>query len=666
MILQWYEAPADIAIWEIGFTTAENFDSTSVSATIVKLNLTKDEIMNAGELNWGYYPSVGDSFNNIAPFKDEATAPWVSFISDTTEIFGDFFLNCSDSDTTDCPKFLPEASPIDSPFYQFINLSDVYGQVPEILQGDIFGIALKNMSTNSDSNRIGIWSQENPSIQGFKYYENGRFTPISGIGWWTQKYVLDIAVVVEFIDGPHVRIYVTQLHTTLSTEPREVQAILYGNIAGIDSFSLMYSIDLGLSFTEVPMDSIGDDTYIGEIPGQIPGSVILYFAKAIDTDGREWKSAQYSYKIFKKESDVLFLYNSNVFSIATASYFYLGNGTAEPVEHDYWSTATDGMPEMDNLLELYKYVIQVDGSFPEYDLTINIKSWLDNHTQQGMYGYLLSSQDYGCILSSCADTTFVPGTFQNDYLGISGLKQDFSNGSNLPMNIVPVQNDPLSDWAFIYNNDSSVTYWYHPKFELGFTNWIDKINFDSSSGATPFFTEALTEYVVAVRNESTNFKTAFLTYDYLGSNFRSDTSSVLYPEVTDDPKYAWGITVSNQAAEFLKWAGLVLDVEDDDKRTDNNIPIAFSLSQNYPNPFNPETVIRFQLPTNSNVRLTVYDILGQEVATLVNKEFTPGKYEVKLDASDFSSGIYFYQLRAESLTNTGSNFVQTKKMILLK
>ena len=321
---------------------------------------------------------------------------------------------------------------------------------------------------------------------------------------------------------------------------------------------------------------------------------------------------------------------------------------------------------MDNLLELYKYVIQVDGSFPEYDLTINIKSWLDNHTQQGMYGYLLSSQDYGCILSSCADTTFVPGTFQNDYLGISGLKQDFSNGSNLPMNIVPVQNDPLSDWAFIYNNDSSVTYWYHPKFELGFTNWIDKINFDSSSGATPFFTEALTEYVVAVRNESTNFKTAFLTYDYLGSNFRSDTSSVLYPEVTDDPKYAWGITVSNQAAEFLKWAGLVLDVEDDDKRTDNNIPIAFSLSQNYPNPFNPETVIRFQLPTNSNVRLTVYDILGQEVATLVNKEFTPGKYEVKLDASDFSSGIYFYQLGAESLTNTGSNFVQTKKMILLK
>jgi len=671
VILQWYEAPADIAILEIGFTTAENFDSTSVSAAIIKLNLTKDEILNAGELNWGYYPSVGDSFNNIAPFIDEATAPWVSLTPDTTEIFGDFLLNCTDSDTTNCPNFLPVASQIDSPIYQFINLSEVYGSEPTILQGEIFGIALKNLSTSSDSNRIGIWAQEYPAIQGFKYYENGRFTPTNGIGWWTQKYVLDIAVVVDIMVGYYVRFDVTPTHTILSTNPLEIQAIVTvespGHSPGIASVLLTYSNDQGISYTEVPMNMVSGYTYIAGIPNQVPGSEIIYFIKAIDTDGMEWVSEQYSFKIFKKESEVLFLYNSVDLSLDTASYFYLGNGTADPVVHDYWSTAIDEITEMDDLLALYKYVIQVDGSFPEYDLTINIKNWLDNHTRQGMYGYLLSSQDYGCILSNtCNDTTFVSGTFQYDYLGISGLKQDFSIGSNLPMNIVPVQNDPLSDWAFTYNNDSSVTYWYHPTYELGFTNWIDKIDFDSTSGATPFFTEAFTENVVAVRNESTSFKTAFLTYDYLGSNFRSDTSSVLYPEDIDDPKYAWGITVRNQAAEFLKWAGLVLDVENDGNQPDNNIPTSFSLSQNYPNPFNPETVISFQIPTNSNVELKVYDILGREVATLVNKEFTPGKYEAKLNASNFSSGIYFYQLRAESSANSGRNFVQTKKMILLK
>ena len=99
---------------------------------------------------------------------------------------------------------------------------------------------------------------------------------------------------------------------------------------------------------------------------------------------------------------------------------------------------------------------------------------------------------------------------------------------------------------------------------------------------------------------------------------------------------------------------------------DSHFPFEYKLEQNYPNPFNPETVIRFQLPANSNVLLKVYDILGREVATLVNKEFTAGKYEVKFNASDFSSGIYFYQLRAVSSTNSGRNFVLSKKMILLK
>ena len=96
----------------------------------------------------------------------------------------------------------------------------------------------------------------------------------------------------------------------------------------------------------------------------------------------------------------------------------------------------------------------------------------------------------------------------------------------------------------------------------------------------------------------------------------------------------------------------------------DNTPGRFSLSQNYPNPFNPSTNIKFEIPKqvrndNSFVTLKVYDVLGNEVATLVNKEKSPGTYEVNFDASNLSSGIYYYQLRA-------GKFVQTKKMILLK
>ncbi len=91
----------------------------------------------------------------------------------------------------------------------------------------------------------------------------------------------------------------------------------------------------------------------------------------------------------------------------------------------------------------------------------------------------------------------------------------------------------------------------------------------------------------------------------------------------------------------------------------NLIPEEFKLYQNYPNPFNPTTVISYRLPVISNIALKVYDILGNEVATLVNEEKQPGVYEVEFDASSLASGIYLYHLKAGS-------FVQTIKMIVAK
>jgi 5'-nucleotidase / UDP-sugar diphosphatase len=90
-----------------------------------------------------------------------------------------------------------------------------------------------------------------------------------------------------------------------------------------------------------------------------------------------------------------------------------------------------------------------------------------------------------------------------------------------------------------------------------------------------------------------------------------------------------------------------------------NSPEEFALEQNYPNPFNPSTKIEFRIADFGFVSLKVYDILGNELATLVNEERSPGSYEVSFNASEYSSGIYIYALRA-------AGFTQTKKMILLK
>ncbi|RJP64835.1 MAG: T9SS C-terminal target domain-containing protein [Ignavibacteriales bacterium] len=91
----------------------------------------------------------------------------------------------------------------------------------------------------------------------------------------------------------------------------------------------------------------------------------------------------------------------------------------------------------------------------------------------------------------------------------------------------------------------------------------------------------------------------------------------------------------------------------------HSLPNEFFLSQNYPNPFNPSTTIRYSIPELSNVSIKVYDVLGREVATLVDEEKPAGNYQVQFNAENLKSGIYFYTLKARE-------FSQTKKLTLLK
>lgn len=125
----------------------------------------------------------------------------------------------------------------------------------------------------------------------------------------------------------------------------------------------------------------------------------------------------------------------------------------------------------------------------------------------------------------------------------------------------------------------------------------------------------------------------------------------------------WGGIYAQQISKYGNLGEVITSVKEDDYSK----PLNFYLAQNYPNPFNPNTVISYQLPVNGYITLKVYDILGNEVATLVNEEKQPGVYEVEFSAKsgqesgiwNLASGIYFYQLKAGS-------FSDTKKMILLR
>jgi len=141
------------------------------------------------------------------------------------------------------------------------------------------------------------------------------------------------------------------------------------------------------------------------------------------------------------------------------------------------------------------------------------------------------------------------------------------------------------------------------------------------------------------------------------SDASNDATGLQKPEVADidgsTPVFAFvGGNSINVYFDNFSWVP-------SDVNEGSNIPEIFSLEQNYPNPFNPSTSIQFRIPENSFVSLKIYNVLGKEVATLMNEEKNAGSYEVNFNASVLSSGVYFYKLEA-------GNFVQTRKMVLMK
>jgi photosystem II stability/assembly factor-like uncharacterized protein len=135
-----------------------------------------------------------------------------------------------------------------------------------------------------------------------------------------------------------------------------------------------------------------------------------------------------------------------------------------------------------------------------------------------------------------------------------------------------------------------------------------------------------------------------------GSIFMFDQNTGWYVgghSVSGDPQVGYVYKTTNGGISFIEETQI------------DEIPTEFLLSQNYPNPFNPSTTLRYVIPQGSKVVIKVFDVLGNEIATLMDEEKSVGTYELTWNAANLPSGIYFYQLRSE-------NFIETKKMILLK
>jgi len=209
-------------------------------------------------------------------------------------------------------------------------------------------------------------------------------------------------------------------------------------------------------------------------------------------------------------------------------------------------------------------------------------------------------------------------------------------------------------------------------------------------GETGFYTMYLTGgpaeaggYNVAGRFGQMELVDTFSYQNALALNELTQAFSLPFPTIEDTIFWNFGYTASDSSAEWdtiyscaisLVWDSIpdpldrwnfgpkfpvkILDPLTAISENEGDIN-GFTLFQNYPNPFNPTTTIRYEITDMSYVSLIIYDVLGKEVALLVNEDKPEGFYDVEFNGKDLPSGIYFYRLQA-------GNFTQTKKMLLLK
>jgi predicted GH43/DUF377 family glycosyl hydrolase len=244
--------------------------------------------------------------------------------------------------------------------------------------------------------------------------------------------------------------------------------------------------------------------------------------------------------------------------------------------------------------------------------------------------------------------------YADDGLGISGLgyasSTDGINWSKCEEN--PVLRPGLSgEWddegiivPSVIHEDGKYRLWYwgvgEPQFgypwQTGFAMSDDGINWTKDPNP-----------VLQVGNSGEWDEDLAVAYDIFKIN--DSTYKMLY--LGGDLEEAhFGLATISEMGE---------DIIDAIESNFSNIPISFALYQNYPNPFNPTTNIEFSIPKTEFVTLKIYNILGEEVSTLVSEKLTQGNYEYTWNAFDFASGVYFYRLKA-------GKYVQARKMALLR
>lgn len=268
-----------------------------------------------------------------------------------------------------------------------------------------------------------------------------------------------------------------------------------------------------------------------------------------------------------------------------------------------------------------------------------------------------------------------------EFLGIVG-SSGISTGPHLHLEIYDAGNNLIDPWLGPTNPTTNVSWWasqksyYEPKVNKIATHSTWPEIPDCPTQEIPHFKSTFKPgepvyFVIYYSDQLRNVQSTYQVYTPENTLFNQWTHSLTQADHYAASWWGWSNSLP-QSASIGTWRFVVtfngefythyFTVSNTTDVTElEGIPTEFNLSQNYPNPFNPVTKIRFAIPSNTqeNISLKVFDVLGNQIADLLNESKNAGIYEVEFDASNIPSGIYFYRLAA-------SNFVKTNKMILIK
>lgn len=420
----------------------------------------------------------------------------------------------------------------------------------------------------------------------------------------------------------------------------EISANIIDLDGSVESASLIYSINDGPA-NEISMHQSISDTasFTAAIPGQIDSAVVSYYIKSTDNNGlvsynpSDTVNGKYFY---------LVLNNSVTIKDVQYSPFGSGNGGYINYHVSLTGVVSADTSDIPGFGSTALRVYMQDGSSPWSGIQIGTAGTLgadvlklkdgDNVTINGLIREDFNVTKIDSItqitVNSSGNALPVPVLLTTGDIGKKTggtISAEQWESVLIKYQNVNVSDDNADGESGIVNNFGEIfisdgsgdtrvelqdgNHHYHNSWEAGLDSAAGNIQVKEGSQFTSL--------------------TGVLYYSF--SNYK------LVPRTDDD------------------FEGFVVDVKD----SKNYLPSAFKLDQNYPNPFNPSTTISYSIPKEGIVTLKIYNILGQEVKTLINKFQSAGNYKIIFDAGNLTSGVYFYSI------NTGSN-TEVKKMMLLK